>query len=599
MSFWDRLFGKTTAEPGPAGPPGPEGPQGAPGPAGRDGVDGRDGADGAPGAKGDKGDRGDRGDPGLRGEPGAPGRDGPEGPQGPAGTTPDLTPILDRITTLEADMANVRGIIAALKPPTNDGPGPGPEPEPPTIEPYTPPTPTGDFNDGHDLFGLEGNESFNPASPTLKDGTSITSSMLTHITAYTYWRDNQSSAHTNWQIAGTGALGNSDLYGAARNGQIVHDTIIRMFRLTGDLRDLDLLCLGYDALQANLTTAWASCTVGGLIESCCGGDDGNPWSPYLKLNQTYDGDGNDLVMLNASKLWSLAAEFTWALHLNQSKTSPAGLNYGTRLTYWKARLEDFAKAWSETTAACWANNYSGVDAGGSSGVDNMGPYRSRQTWGKYPVVVKNESHAALNAIILHRYLGLLGINASLGILNPTDALVAANQMVTAARANGYRACSNADHGDSLVFPHNRPLTGSDNTPQGMTYTGYMAASLVNMWLTGAWRDDFTTEDMTKIGSAFAWAHAGETGQLYSYINRGAAGCTLDARGTLNSTGSSASDNSLRGMALLPIVFDPGGSKMTNVATALTTTSGGSTPDRAVIASAQFVRAALVATGDLS
>jgi hypothetical protein len=116
VSFWERLFGPTKAPepevglPGPPGPPGRDGEDGPPGPEGPPGRDGRDGKDGAPGKDGAR---------------------GPQGTTGPTGPTPDLTPTLTRLTALEADMANVRGIIAALRPTEGPGPGPGPTPPPP------------------------------------------------------------------------------------------------------------------------------------------------------------------------------------------------------------------------------------------------------------------------------------------------------------------------------------------------------------------------------------------------------------------------------------------------------------------------------------
>ena len=459
----------------------------------------------------------------------------------------------------------------------------------------------GSFSDGYDLFGLEGNESFSPSSPTLKDDTSVSGDMASYLNAYAYWRDNQENAHADTKL--TNVMGNTDAYSTARKGQVVHDTVTRVFRLTGDLRDLDYLCAGFDALQANLDAGggqieWDSgCTVGGLIASCCDADD--PWSPYRKLNQTYDDQGTDLNRLNQIKLWSMVAEFTWALHLNQSKTSPGSVDYGTRLTYWKERLLEFVKAWSETSSACWATeNYKGVD--GNFGIDtipNVSYYRSRQAWGVYPFVLRDEQHAALDTARIHRYVGLLGLHASLGIANPADALTCSDDVVSAYRTYGLHDCSNADHGDSLVFPANNPLRGNNADPHRMTYAGYVGGSWLTMWLTGAWRSVLPQGDMLKIGSAISWAHDGTTGLTYGNIVRGVAQCSLDA-GSGNA--QSAENNSVRGFAVLPIVFDPGGAKMSDIADNLITLSGGlSTPDRAAVFSALFVREALSAAGDIS
>ena len=470
--------------------------------------------------------------------------------------------------------------------------------------PPPPPPPPGGFGDGIELFGVEGNEAYNPATPTLKDGTSVTGQMADDLAAYVYWRENQGSAVSTTRLASV--LGGSNMYSVARNGQLAYDTVVRMFRMTGDLEDLDFLCISFDALRNTLDTGgpngtpqieWNSgWSVGGLIESACGGGD-DPWNPYRKLNCDSAGGGTDLVRLNSVKLYSMIAEFTWMLHINQGKTSPGGVNYGTRLTYWKARLEEHVRAWSETTAACWAvNNYKGVDGSSGSGIPNVGGSRFRQDWGKYPYVTRDEGHAGWNTVMLHRYVGLLGVHASLDIPNPADALAAAGHILTAIRENGsYNDCSNADHGDSLVMTWTNPFTGDSTVPMRMTYTGYLGATLLQVWLTGAYRTTWTLNDMQRLGSAFAWAHDGTSGATHGNITRGVAQCGLDAA---SDGGRSASDNSVRGMAALPIVFDPGGSKMSDIAANLVTLSGGATPDRAATHSALFLREALLAVGDL-
>ena len=467
--------------------------------------------------------------------------------------------------------------------------------------PPAPPAAAG-FSDGYETFGVEGNEAYDPNSPTLKDGTAITGQMLDDLTGYVYWRENQSTAEVTTRLAGR--LAHTNTYYTARGGQLSYDTVSRMFRMTGDLRDLDFMCLAFDELQTTFETgggqiAWSDCAVGGLVESCCGTDPA--WSPYRKHLGSVSSDGtgihSDLVRLNNIKLYAMIAEFAWLLHVNQAKTSPGSLSYGTRLTYWKARLEEHVKAWSETTTACWAvNNYKGVD-GGTSGIPNTGGSRFRQTWGLYPYVTRDEGHAGWNTIMLHRYIGLLGVNASLNIPNPTDALTCANDIVTAIRNNGsYKACTNTDHGDSLPMTWTNPFTGDSTIPMRLTYVGYLGASLLQLWLTGAYRATWTEADMLKVGSALSWGHDGTTGATHGSVLRNAEACGFSAT---TDSGRTADDNSIRGMAAFPIVFDPGGTKMSDIATNLISLSGGATPDRAVIHSARFVRAALLAAGDIS
>lgn len=83
----------------PAGPPGERGPEGPPGRTGDRGPEGRTGERGPPGATG------------ARGEPGPQGRTGDRGPAGPPGDSVKVDALEQRVTALEAELRNFKGVI--------------------------------------------------------------------------------------------------------------------------------------------------------------------------------------------------------------------------------------------------------------------------------------------------------------------------------------------------------------------------------------------------------------------------------------------------------------------------------------------------------
>jgi hypothetical protein len=484
----------------------------------------------------------------------------------------------------------------------------------------TPPPVGGSFTDGYDLFGLEGIQSFSPASPTLKNGAPITGDMLTYHNAVTGWLLNPNKNPVNdligvWSAPATPSNSDSWLNSKARVGQIVMETVFRVFRLTGDLRILDYLCTAANGLASTEVTEWSQPRWTDLeassTYSVCDGASGPnfPWSPYPKhltfqsLNATY---GADITRTEYTKWLHVLAKLAWVLWVNRNKTSPGGYNYATLAAFWAGRVEMMAKAWSETTGACWAQNYKGVQNAPGSGIDNVSNSTNlRQGWGKYPILLVDGAHTPMDAILGNRYLGLLGQTGAANLLNPADALVAAQQVAHAKRVR-LVPCTDTDYGAKLVLRRNYGLSdknlepGKDLQPQNMTYVANHGGAFLDLWLTGAHRSTFTMSDMYQIGRAVAWGHYDfgvNPGRLYKNMTRDVLVCGFES---FESTSEqSATVNARRGHASLGIVFDPGGTKMSSIGTYLQNVAGGYTsPESAPIAAAQFMRAALLAVGDI-
>ena len=489
--------------------------------------------------------------------------------------------------------------------------------EPP---PPPPPPPPGGFSDGYDLFGLEGNEAFSTSSPTLKDGTAITGDMRTY-------HDGVVSCF----ILGNGV---QDLASAfegehdsnkARGGQHAQDPILRVFRLTGDLRWLDYLCDGYDRLIDSTTNpkpmlnAWDGHDCSALNSSSvytCPVSSGDPWGPGLKALSYKSGTlfGTDLIRLEQAKFWAIITEFTWALWLNRNKTSPAnGAGfYQAIFDVWKVHVENFVTRWQggSNVSTTFRTNYRGCDGvtNGTGGIIDNVPSGSaiRQADGVFPMFLRNEGHSGHNSVMLNYFLGRLGEAGAITLPNAGDAIIAAKQMAHAMRANSYKACTNSTHGDSLLSAQVRPFSDqSVHNIQRMTYAAHQGNTLISMWLTGAFRDRFTLTDMFKVGSAWSHAHFDTlTGRTYRDLLR-STNETLAPNACGFETVSSSSEQTAtsagrEGTAGVAVVFDPGGSRVGTLADNIVTNvlGGYVNPEYGGIPSALFLREALLAVGDL-
>lgn len=557
----------------------------------------------------------------------------------------------DAVYRFRGDLAGVLAFDRSL--PTSDfralweaASGSAPPPPPPP-----PPAPSGDFDDGYDLFGLEGNAAFNTGSPTLKDGTALTGDLLSYYNAVLYWAINAAATTDPWvYVNPVNRFGNSDAYSTARYGQQIQTAILNAFRLTGDLRLLDRLIAAYNAMSATaLTTSWlvggsspsqatlaeayllqarSTQTLARYTITLSGGAYarvdanpayGNPWSPHLKVLVRGAGglagtwqNGTDLS--NEGKLMAIIPEFAWTLHLNRGKTSPAGHNYGTLADTWRDVAEGYAAAWmGDRLENHWSWNYRGDEWTGSTA--------RRAPTGAYPMHAVNGSHSAMDNFGTHRYLGLLGLHGGATIESPQAALDIIPVLMDAIIGN---ALMNATStlGPCLVFPRNRWLKDADTELRAgwATYCSYMSAMFVRDWLTGAYRTRMTRDRLHRLARSWA-AMTNTDGSTLTDIGAGLPGVYAvgtDLRlpvttsegverylrvgaqaggGTETTTGQAV--NAFSGMA----VFEDQ-TESTKLSDALHTnqvnTAGGlTTPNSGLPASYLFVQAALEAIGDLA
>ena len=452
----------------------------------------------------------------------------------------------------------------------------------------------GSFSDGYDTFGLEGNESFDPNTPALKNGTSITGDMLEKHNAARYYALNASDTSGDWgEVNPDYRLGTSNSATASRQGTNIHCSIMSVFRLTGDLALLDRLVNAWDGLT--FYSSWTS------DQGLCVGE-GDPWTPYGLVRNNSTGD--DRYYLDQHRMYTWISELAWALHLNRGKTSPAGVNYGARADYWIGRVVDYIKTWSEDTAACWATNYEG---------DQWNASRRRAPWGVWPVTFQSAGSPSFSSIPMHRYIGLLGLNhngsAASEIENPQGAIDAAMEMMVDGMLGvALVSCTRRDSSDPtfVTMRSNWFKSGHANVNEA-TYQNYTAWMMIQTWLSGAYREQLTRDTMLRQTRAFQDMHrvlAGSISGATSSTHKNLFGADVDKCGLLGvgvGDDITCTRQAQRGTAAMLVFEDWGeGDSLYQHATKVQTDIAGgySTPNSGMLASAQFLKLALDAVGDI-
>lgn len=459
------------------------------------------------------------------------------------------------------------------------------------------------FSDGFDLFGLEGNESFNPASPTLKDGTAITGDMLTYHNSAVWWALNASATTGDYaQVNPTVAFAESDVYHSCRYGQRCMDSMMEVFRLTGDLRLLDRLA--DDIAGLPWTTPWVGTYWTTYFTDYSPADS---WSPYSKLlydgaggGETHVSRGTDCSWLNTGKIHSLLAQFAWALHLNRSKTSPGGKNYNTLANTYGQIMNDFVRAWSYdgTGSGDWTSNYMGDD------YKTLEGYRRRRTPGSWPVFTVNGSHTAQDGILQTYYLGLLA-NTGLWphLTNGNAAIAMAQEMAGRVITYGHAACT-ADGQDGWLprgsgwLTHTNIAASIVESSQQTVYGGHTAGNWLMMWMSGAFRTQLPLADMRKMARVFAAATNPLDGTMVANFGLNVTGHSLTTASGVNITGV---NHAVNGYGKMLVFADPGDTTLDDAATyvmANVVSGGYATPQAGLLAASQFSKLALSSAGDI-
>jgi len=490
-----------------------------------------------------------------------------------------------------------------------------------TIAP--PSGPSGAFTDGYDTYGLEGNESFDSAAPTLKDGTPFTPEMTTLYNAFmTSFLSNSSNSYHNINV-----MNNPNVYQQARRGQLAQLPATAAFRMTGDLRILDRLIYGYTLMNDNLANGWSGHNVATLdarsVQWASAGQIregvttvGNPWGTHraLKWTATPITDyryQTDIHNFDEGKSRTSMAEFAWMLHLNRGKTSPAAHNYATLADKWAGIMggtdgvhTSWWWAWSGAPITNhWARfNYRGI----TGNPEHTWP--SRAAPGTWPVYWNDEGHTAYNNADLNRWLGLLGQHGSQGggslaITSPADAAAAAVEC--AAITQHYWVPCIDSHGFPSIITRGSlgPTSSRYVEPLRGTYTGYAASSAITSFLTGAYPATYSLENMRRLSRAYADmfnpSENGTTvGRLSGNTDHCGHGLTLSA---VVDTTVAVATQGYASMLVFADESETDGDRLWNCATAAQNASGGgygASTSMHVLPAYQFLKRALDAIGVL-
>lgn len=346
---------------------------------------------------------------------------------------------------------------------------PPPDPEPP---------PPGDWN----LLGVP---SFNPSDPKFKSGVSITNGS-TNVTEFRnmhnglLWFANnpteQFSSNTHSQLT------SGDLYQLARTVRDRMQSFLIAFRITGDLRMLDVLTAWLKLSKQSMAVGYRDHDTSVVTWSA------SPYPCWITRGggQPSNLYGTDHSVMNEIKWHASIAEITYALYLNRNFTSPGGHNYQTEYNFWYNYLvNQFTPKWSGGGSADWRINYRGVRrpptySTQSGGNNNATQRYGRAAEGAWPITVNGgDLHSAISQSHLAYYMGLLTGNPN-GI---AELNWASENFVT----DSSQLVAAGSYGQARVWGHGQRGAGGSTsvTAQGATYLPYTIMDMTNMCLEGA------------------------------------------------------------------------------------------------------------------
>lgn len=371
---------------------------------------------------------------------------------------------------------------------------------PPIRRTVADPPPPPPVETGGGVFSLLGDETFNPASPVLKDGTVLTGDALAVYEGINWLLQNHADRYVEDGGSNLNALATRDnLYYYARTLGTIYGDLFVLFRITGDLRVLDELCR-IAALQATkLAVGWR-----GHDPSKVNWPRHNYrcWVSGSNVGDLYN--GTDYHPLDSPRTHEPLFQLLYALRVNQHLDSPAnGAGYyEAQADFWEDYLRDYVRIWrgveqapgrdrNGNVASGWSANYRGqlhdyyYDLYGSR----------RASDGVWPMISRHHMHSHVGATALHYWMG-----KALGPSNPdfadaVDVAIHAIEELVFQR-NLYEV--DTRYGKGLVWPRSLHDTGHGtaasplgNYAEGSMYLGYTIHNLVNMWLDGA-IPDFAT-----------------------------------------------------------------------------------------------------------
>jgi len=164
-----------------------------------------------------------------------------------------------------------------------------------------------------------------------------------------------------------------DLYTYGRHLHTHIQSLLTVFRVTGDLRLLDEIDRLTEIMRSRLSDAWRD-----TVDGTDGTRDGYVNWVWRQGSGTYD--GKDTHKLDEMKTHALIASVAYALDLNRDLASPSGRSYGAHADFWRDYLvNDFEAKWRE---------------------------REREPSG-FPIMIRPDNHTYYSWMKWHYYMALL------------------------------------------------------------------------------------------------------------------------------------------------------------------------------------------------
>jgi hypothetical protein len=291
-----------------------------------------------------------------------------------------------------------------------------------------------------------------PANPyTVRGNTSFTTSALTSEQRLWYDRLWAGIRNPNQEPSMNSRASSDNIYHYARDLHTHTQTLLTVFRVTGDLRLLDEVDRLAQIMRGKLHDSWR-----GTIDGTDGTQDG--FLNWVERHETTASlAGKDLTEVNEMRTHAHVAMLAYAFHVNRDLVSPSGVNYGARADFWRGYLVNhFEAKWRK---------------------------RKNKPWPQFPFLERNGMPSQMDWIKYHYYMGLLTGKSEYTreARRLTDEMFTC-EFRTASSPNGTayvwhasRACANGGERDYL---------------QPTTYGRYIIANAVELHLEGfyTWAD---------------------------------------------------------------------------------------------------------------
>ncbi|MEX2541119.1 MAG: hypothetical protein WD314_04895 [Trueperaceae bacterium] len=240
-----------------------------------------------------------------------------------------------------------------------------------------------------------------------------------------------------------------DVYVYSRDLHTHLQTLLIVFRATGDLALLDEVDRLAEIMRGELRDAWT-----GTLDGTDGTTDGHlGWAHRMGSYPEFE--GKDIHETNDVKTHAIVAGFAYALDLNRDLASPSGRDYGKHADFWKGYLvNDFEAKWRE---------------------------RKRKPTG-FPVLMRPHTHTYMSGLKYHYYMyKLTGVEGYLDEAERNSRILWDNEIkkTSVGSDSGYvwaRSVLSEGGGENYLHP--------------TTYARYFHTDAIEMYLEGfdRWAD---------------------------------------------------------------------------------------------------------------